>query len=185
MKKYIKLFSVLLLTAALSACGGNAENVPETETEAAETFAETERTDSTDNDGEDRETVKNGDYEYVPYPDHAVIVKYLGSGGAVTIPAEIDGVKVTVIEAMAFNECETLTEIVIPDGVEKIETWAFLYCTNLKKVTIPDSVSEIGLGAFQSCGGIEEVSLPSAISEEQIEMAFDSDTPWYEKNYSE
>lgn len=29
MKKYIKIFSVLLLTAALSACGGNAPDVSE------------------------------------------------------------------------------------------------------------------------------------------------------------
>lgn len=231
MKKYIKLFSAILLTAALSACGGSTSDTEETERDdgnevtvgAVDTEAGLE-----DSDGDVR---NNGEYEYTNYSDHIKLLKYLGNGGEVTVPSEIDGINVTVIgentfqlcdslvkaeipdsveriegtafagcvklaevnipnsvsviESMTFNECESLTEIIIPDGVQKIETWAFLDCSGLKKVVIPDSVTEIELSAFQGCESIAEVILPQSVDAEQIEMAFDSDTPWYEKNYGE
>lgn len=48
----------------------------------------------------------------------------------------------------AFEKCEKLTKVVIPDGVESIGMDAFTKCTALKEVTIPASVECIGWGAF-------------------------------------
>lgn len=55
-----------------------------------------------------------------------------------------------------------LTEIVIPEGVEKIDNEAFCYCENLKSISIPKSVIEIRTQlTFHGC-----VSLSSIVVEE-------------------
>ena len=47
------------------------------------------------------------------------------------------------------TDLKTLTDLVIPDGVEKINVAAFFILPNIKSVTIPASVKEIGLDAFR------------------------------------
>lgn len=66
-----------------------------------------------------------------------------------------DGKKVTAISRVAsigaFENCEHITSVVIPDSVEIIERYAFQNCKSLTKVTLPASVSEIELFAFWGC----------------------------------
>ena len=54
---------------------------------------------------------------------------------------------ITCIEEMAFFGCEKLTSIVVPDSVTRIGKSAFSYC-ELESLHIPDSVTEIGDRAF-------------------------------------
>lgn len=44
----------------------------------------------------------------------------------------------------AFSDCESLTDVVIEDGVKKIDQWAFYHCPALLELTIPGSVTEFG-----------------------------------------
>ena len=48
----------------------------------------------------------------------------------------------------AFERCDTLTSVVIPDGVTRIGRQAFYECSALADITVPDSVYDIGGGAF-------------------------------------
>jgi len=57
------------------------------------------------------------------------------------------GDKVTIINDHDFSNCPKLTEIKLPENLEKIGISAFS-STPLKNVTIPASVKEIGLYAF-------------------------------------
>ncbi|MBU5292818.1 leucine-rich repeat protein, partial [Anaerosalibacter bizertensis] len=74
------------------------------------------------------------------------IIKYIGSSKTVTIPEEIDGVKVEKIGDGAFASKE-LESITIANGVKKIGERAFLG-NKLKSIEIPNSVTCIDNLAF-------------------------------------
>ena len=74
---------------------------------------------------------------------NGVLVKYTGSGSAVTIPNTV-----TTIGFNAFSYCNSIKKVIIPSGVTSIESDAFRDCVNLREITIPKSVTEIGDAAF-------------------------------------
>jgi hypothetical protein len=55
---------------------------------------------------------------------------------------------VTKKAVCAFEGCEGLTSVTIPDSVTEIGGWAFFCCKGLTSVTIPDSVTVIEINAF-------------------------------------
>ena len=60
------------------------------------------------------------------------------------------GTKVTIIGSSAFNNCRTLTTVIIPNSVTSIGFRAFAYC-NFKTITIPDSVISVVDEVFYHC----------------------------------
>lgn len=91
------------------------------------------------------------------------IEKYTGSDTKVVIPAEIDGMPVTVIGDNAFENCREVTEICLPDSLKKIGNMAFGYCSRLKEINLPDSVTEIGAYAFWYCGLLKKIRIPRRV----------------------
>ncbi len=76
---------------------------------------------------------------------------------AAVIPSEIEGVAVSSIGSFAFNGCELLESVVIPDSVEKVSDHAFMGCDALETVEIGNGVKEIGAHAFLNCAKLTEV----------------------------
>ncbi len=70
---------------------------------------------------------------------------------------------ITEIGAYACYECSSLAEIKLPESLKTIGEHAFDYCISVKKVTIPDSVVQIGDGAFMRCKSLSEIMLPSSL----------------------
>ena len=68
--------------------------------------------------------------------------------GKVTIPSTSNGYTVKAIGDYAFSYCKKITEVSIPNGVERIGLGAFDFCSLLETITIPDAVYNIGGGAF-------------------------------------
>ncbi len=69
----------------------------------------------------------------------------------VVIPSEVNGYTVTSIGAGAFIN-SLITDIRIPDTIERIEAQAFYGCPNLTEISFPDTLKYIGARAFQYCG---------------------------------
>lgn len=71
-----------------------------------------------------------GTYEQLKYKNYSEYIEITDcdeSATSVVIPAEIDGVPVTIIGDSAFKNCKSLTEIVIPDSVTDIGEYAFFF----------------------------------------------------------
>ena len=81
----------------------------------------------------------------------------------IIIPPMIGNKRVVMIADSAFDSCENIKSVYIPDTVHTIDSRAFIGCRNLQSITIPDSVQIIGRMAFYNCSGITNVKLPSGI----------------------
>ena len=78
-------------------------------------------------EAEAAQKLTSGDYEYTVNEDGAsvTITGYLGYGGDITIPSEIEGKKVSRINGYAFSYLGCLTGVTIPDSVTSIDSIAF------------------------------------------------------------
>lgn len=108
----------------------------------------------------------DGSFEYEILGDEKLTIRrYIGSDAEVIIPAEIGGLKVSSISYYtvdhqsigAFQSCDCVKSVTIPDGIELIYDDAFRDCANLEAVSIPASVRGIGNCAFSNCGQLTAV----------------------------
>lgn len=87
-----------------------------------------------------------------------------------TIPKWVQEIEVT-----AFSGSGNLTNIVIPEGIQKIgdtedsngnwNEYCIVWCESLLSVHIPDSVSVIGDYAFNGCSQLKDVNIPNSVTE--------------------
>ena len=107
------------------------------------------------------------DYDLFTYRVNAdgtcIITGYKGDGGDVVVPSLWHGLTVTGIDEEAFESCESLTGVVISEGITSIGDWAFAGCTNLTSITIPNGVTSLGEGLFSS-SGLVSIYLPRSVT---------------------
>ena len=134
---------------------------------------------------------------------------YRGLGGEVIIP---DDRGITTINAFAFSGYElvekdlsagdvidkespyhtkqsaigddTITKVVIPEGVTTIEQYAFAKLTALEEVVLPSTLNLIGLGAFQGCTKLAKINLENVqfINERAFSGCALADTLGYDES---
>jgi hypothetical protein len=68
------------------------------------------------------------------------------------------------IGSYAFNGCEALTSIAIPDSVESIGTYAFQNCKTLGSVIISNAVTTIDAQVFRGCAVLTSVTIPASVT---------------------
>ena len=85
------------------------------------------------------------------------------SGSELTVPDTVDGQLVTSLSDSCFENCTTLTTVVLPDSLKSIGKGAFRNCTALRGIKIPESVRRIGIEAFYGCTALEAVCLSDAL----------------------
>ena len=82
--------------------------------------------------------------------------------------------EITSIGDYAFNSCENLTQITIPNGVTYLGEYSFASCLSLESIEVPDGVKKIQTHAFFNCRNLVSVTLHEGL-EEIGSSAFDDD----------
>ncbi len=73
---------------------------------------------------------------------------------------------VTSIGNYAFNNCDDLTSITIPDSVTSIGDDAFYWCSGLTCVVFGENsqLTSIGSSAFSGCSGLTSITIPDGVT---------------------
>ncbi|MCD8128722.1 MAG: leucine-rich repeat protein, partial [Oscillospiraceae bacterium] len=71
---------------------------------------------------------------------------------------------VTSIGDYAFDRCSNLTSVTISNSVTSIGDSAFWGCSSLTGVTLPGSVTSIGSSAFYYCSSLTSITIPSSVT---------------------
>lgn len=79
---------------------------------------------------------------------------------------------VTSIGEHAFNNCDNLTSITIPNSITRIGTNVFYFCISLTGITIPNSVTSIGDGAFGFCRSLTSITIPDSVTSIGTNMCY-------------
>ena len=103
------------------------------------------------------------EYRFTDDGESIYIYEYKGANAKVTIPSKIDGHPVIALAGTTFYMNETITEVIIPEGVTIIAYMTFHYCINLKKVSLPDSLEYIGEEAFSYCKSLKQIVIPKNV----------------------
>jgi len=108
--------------------------------------------------------LRAGDYIYETNNNTINLIAYTGKGGAVSIPATLDGLPVTSVGNGAFYHCTTLTGVTVPGSVTSIGDSAFVNCVNLTGVSLQGRVMNIGNGAFHLCTNLTRIVIPGSVT---------------------
>ena len=109
-----------------------------------------------------------------------ILSHYYGNGGLVSIPADLslkeigsfafsnfDYVEKTAEELLIDSTSvskqwyigdNTITKVVIPEGVTKINAYAFAMLTALEEVVLPSTLESIEYGAFYGCSSLQKIT---------------------------
>lgn len=113
----------------------------------------------------------------------ASLSHYYGNGGVVMIPEDLSLREIgnfsfanfeyilKTPEELEFDDAETskqwyigdntVTKVIIPEGVKKIGCYAFANLTALEEVVFPSTLHEIDYGAFYGCTSLQKISFSS------------------------
>ena len=61
-------------------------------------------------------------------------------------------------------DTDNLSEVIIPNGIEKLGKYAFGWCDSLTSIEIPDSVTEIEAEAFCDCRELTSLTIPASVT---------------------
>lgn len=108
-------------------------------------------------------------YYYLDFSSmEAIIAPDNSYSGSLVIPEKLYSrygtFTITGIYASAFENCDDLTSVTIPNSITSIGNFAFSSCSGLTSITIPNSVKSIGDNAFSSCTGLTSVTIPNSVT---------------------
>ena len=99
-----------------------------------------------------------GDFEYNAF----------SYSGDIIIPSEVSyyntTYSVTKIGDYAFQGCDDLTNVSIPNSIISIGDHAFWDCTSLTSISLPNSITNIGELVFAGCNNLTSIIIPNTVT---------------------
>lgn len=96
-----------------------------------------------------------------------LVTGYNGEIVEVSIPEEIiinrRKYKVTKLRNSCFENCKSLTNIIIPNSISELGDYCFYNCTSLTNISLPNGIKKLGDSCFQDCKSLVNVNLPNTI----------------------
>ena len=108
------------------------------------------------------------------------LTHYFGNGGSVVVPADKHLTEIgnfafanfdyvlKSAEELAIDDRETskmwyigentITKVILPEGIEKIGSYAFANLTALEEIVLPSTLEAIEYGAFYGCTSLQKIS---------------------------
>lgn len=112
-----------------------------------------------------------------------VTVSNIKYSGDIIIPSTVvyeeNIYNVISIGFKAFESCENLVSVLIPQSVKSIGKGAFMYCDNLMSIEVPNGVEVLDYGVFMGCSNLKTIVVPKSVIFIE-ENAFEY-TAWYEE----
>lgn len=108
----------------------------------------------------------NGKNKKVTIPSRFTIIGSNAFEDNKTMEVVVIPKTVTKIETQAFVRCKNLKQVVFEKGskLKTIGEAAFDMCENLKEIQMPDSVTRLGDEIFGGCSKLENVKLPQNVT---------------------
>ena len=110
----------------------------------------------------------------------ATLSNYYGNGGVVVVPDDLNLTEIGAFsfanydyvekseEELAFDDAETMkqwyigentiTKVILPEGIEKINAYAFANLTALEEIVLPSTLEAIEYGAFYGCTSLQKIT---------------------------
>ena len=163
MKTINKIIMAIVLMASFASCSNNKE--PKVvSTEEFENILGEQMIKATFDDGMIMSFQVKSPSEVALFSKEAI-----PTSGCVTIPSKINSnentYQVVEISPLAFQGCENMTSVTIPNSVTSIGNNAFIDCRGLTSVTIPKEVTSAGSGIFNYCTGLTSVIIENGVTE--------------------
>lgn len=96
-----------------------------------------------------------------------VVLLYLilkNTSGSLEFPDEVLGCPITEIPDFFCRQYDNITDLRLPDKLERIGDYAFECCTGIHKLNLPENLKEIGKAAFLRCKSLKgDLIIPDKI----------------------
>lgn len=105
--------------------------------------------------------VLTDDARFTVNESEAALLNYYPASSSVVLPSECKGRPVTELGGYMFNDGD-ITSCEIPSTVKIIGNRTFRNCQSLTSITLPDGLEYIGPGAFQQ-SGLTSIVIPASV----------------------
>ncbi len=102
-------------------------------------------------------------YKIYESEGYAEVKSYSGESAVVMIADTYEGYPVTSIGYQAFAFNQSITEVIIPEGITQIKGDAFARCKKLKSPKLPSTLTSLGSSAFKECHAITSLRIPGSL----------------------
>jgi hypothetical protein len=81
--------------------------------------------------------------------------------GSVTVIDDMAFSNCTALNSVTVSGTDAVTgKVILPSGLTRVGNWAFQGCEKLTDITVPDSVTSIGRGAFAYDTSLQSITIP-------------------------